>query len=141
MSGFYLHHLLRIAVAAVTLFAWLKGGWPERIGATANLAATVVVFVLIRELGRDGFGLSLLVIDGLLGLVFLALAVRYTSLWLGGAMLLQAAQFSLHAFYYVGARPMDLLFAVVNNTVSWGVLACILAGTIAAWRGAGRSEI
>ena len=36
-----------------------------------------------------------------------ALTIRYGRLWLGGAMLFQAAQFSLHAFYLVTDRSQD----------------------------------
>jgi hypothetical protein len=141
MSGFYLHNLLRIAIVLVTAFAWLRGGWPERIGSAANLAATALLFVLIRTVGLSSIGSGLLVIDGVLGLVFLGLAVRFTSLWLGAAMLLQAAQFSLHAYYLVVGREVDLLFAAVNNVVSWGVLLAILIGTLVTWRGLGKREI
>jgi len=133
MSGWYFHHLLLIVIAAVTAFAWLKGGWPERIGAALNLTAAVLFFVLQRMFAPTALTTSLLVIDGLLGVGFLVLALRYTSLWLGAAMLLQAAQFSLHAFYYVVAKPFDLLFMVVNNLVSWGIIIAIVAGTSASW--------
>lgn len=141
MSNIYHQHLLEIATALVTLAAWLKGGRPERFGSLANLLIALLIFVLQHTLGVGPMEASLLTIDGLLGLIFLGLAIRYTSLWLGGAMLLQGVQFSLHAFYDVTSRPFDLLFAVVNNTVSWGVLLCILAGTLVTWRGVGRSEI
>ncbi len=141
MSGFYLHNLLRIAIVLVTAFAWLRGGWPEKIGSLANLVATVLLLVLIRTVGLSSIGSGLLVIDGVLGLVFLGLAVRFTSLWLGAAMLLQAAQFSLHAYYLVVGREVDLLFAAVNNIVSWGVLLAILIGTLVTWRGLGKREI
>lgn len=141
MSGFYLHNLLRIAIVLVTAFAWFKGGSAERIGATVNLVGTLVVLFLIRVMRQEQIGLVLLGLDGALGLVFLALAVRYTSLWLGAAMLLQAVQFSLHAYYLVLDRKVDLLFAVVNNVVSWGVLLAILIGTLVAWRGLGKREI
>lgn len=141
MSGFYLHNLLRIVIVLVTAFAWFKGGPAERIGATVNLMGTLVVLVLIKVMRQEHIGLILLGLDGALGLVFLALAVRYTSLWLGGAMLLQAAQFSLHAYYLVLDRQVDLLFAVVNNVVSWGVLLAIFLGTFVTWRGLGKREI
>ena len=133
MSGWYFHHLLLIVIAAVTAFAWLKGGWPERIGSSLNLVAAVLFFVLQRLFAPTALNTSLLVIDGLLGVGFLILALRYTSLWIGAAMLLQAAQFSLHAFYYVTIKPFDLLFMVVNNLVSWGILISILAGVGAHW--------
>lgn len=133
MSGWYLHHLLLAAIVVVTGLAWLKGGWPERIGASLNLAIALLFFALQLFMSPAALSLALLIIDGVLGLGFLLLALRYTSLWLGAAMLLQAGQFSLHAFYYVTTKPVDRLFAVVNNVVSWGILLAILAGVGASW--------
>ena len=141
MTSWYFLHLLEFAIVAVTALSWWRGGWAERIGSSAYLLASVLVFLLQRTIGMAGLGVSLLVLDGIVGLVFLALALRFTSLWLGGAMLLQAAQFSLHAYYFVVGRQVDLLFAVVNNVVSWGVLLAILIGTIVTWRGIGADEI
>ena len=133
MSGWYFHHLLLVAIIGVAVFAWVKGGTPERIGSAVNLAGTAVFYLGQRFSSLNGFAPGLLILDGVLGVSFLALALRYTSLWLGAAMLLQAAQFSLHAFYYVTKKPFDLLFAAVNNIVSWGILICIVAGTVASW--------
>lgn len=141
MSGLYFHHLLLIVIVAVAVFAWLKGGMPERIGAILNLAVAILFFVLQRVFDPAALATSLLVIDGLLGVGFLVLAIRYTSLWLGAAMLLQAAQFSLHAFYYVTAKPFDLLFMVVNNLVSWGILISILTGVGAHWLNTRRAAL
>lgn len=133
MSGWYLHHLLLAAIVAVTALAWVKGGWPERIGAAMNLAIALLFFLLQLFMSPAALAPALLIIDGVLGLGFLVLALRYTSLWLGAAMLLQAGQFSLHAFYYVTTKPVDRLFAVVNNVVSWGILIAILTGVGASW--------
>lgn len=133
MSGWYLHHLLTAVIVCVTAFAWLKGGWPERMGATLNLVVALMFLVLQFAMSSSVLAPGLLIIDGVLGLGLLVLAIRYASLWLGAAMLLQAAQFSLHAFYYVTAKPFDTLFAVVNNVVSWGILIAIVSGTFASW--------
>lgn len=133
MSSWYFHHLLTAAILGVTVFAWVKGGWPERLGASFNLFIAGLFLVLQFGMPSTMLAPGLLVIDGLLGVGLLGLAIRYTSLWLGAAMLLQAAQFSLHAFYYVTAKSFDLLFAVVNNVVSWGILIAIVAGTFASW--------
>lgn len=140
MSGWYLHHLLTAVIVGVTLFAWLKGGWPERMGATLNLVAAALFLVLQFGMSAAALAPGLLVLDGIFGLGLLILAIRYASLWLGAAMLLQAAQFSLHAFYYVTAKPFDTLFAVVNNVVSWGILIAIVAGTCASWLNSRRSK-
>jgi hypothetical protein len=133
MSGWLIHHYLLLAIVAVAAVAWLRGGWPERIGASLNLGAAVAFWIGQSFSSLSGFAVGLLVIDILLGVGFLILAIRFTSLWLGGAMLLQAVQFSLHAYYLVSNRPNDRLFAIVNNVESWGVLACILAGVATTW--------
>jgi len=133
MSGWHFNNLLTAVIIATTAAAWWKGGWPERIGASLNLAITLAVVVLQATVRHEGLGPWLLGADAALGVGFLILAVRYASLWLGVAMLLQAGQFSLHAFYDVTARPIDRLFIVVNNVVSWSVLLCILAGVAASW--------
>jgi hypothetical protein len=140
MSSWYFHHLLTAAILGVTVFAWVKGGWPERLGASFNLFIAGLFLVLQFGMPPAMLAPGLLVIDGLLGVGLLVLAIRYTSLWLGAAMLLQAAQFSLHAFYYVTAKSFDLLFAVVNNVVSWGILIAIVAGTFASWTQARRAS-
>jgi hypothetical protein len=72
--------------------------------------------------------------DALLGVGFLIVAVLYGSLWLGGAMLFQAAQFSLHAVYFVTDRLHDDLYAKINNIDTMGLMLCIVAGSIVAWR-------
>ena len=56
------------------------------------------------------------------------------ALWIGAAMLLQAGQFSLHAWYLVNALQRDRFYAVANNLVTVGILACILVGTLISWR-------
>jgi hypothetical protein len=78
--------------------------------------------------------LLLLADEAFVALGFLALALRYMSVWLGGAMILQAVQFSLHAYYLVSELPHDRRYAIINNIDSLGVLACILFGTLLAWR-------
>ncbi|HEX5378286.1 MAG TPA: hypothetical protein VFW47_06910 [Phenylobacterium sp.] len=133
MSGWYFHHLLTAAIALVAAFAWWKGAWPERFGASLNLLVACLFLVLQATMSQERLAPGLLTIDGVLGVGLLVLAIRYTSLWLGAAMLLQAAQFSLHAFYYVTAKSFDQLFAVVNNVVSWGILLAIVSGTCATW--------
>lgn len=141
MSGWYLQNLLLLSVVTVTLVAWLKGGWAERLGASANMLAALAILGIQAALPTDARSLGFLAIDGVLGLALLALALRFTSLWIGMAMLLQAGQFSLHAFYHVTEKPFDRLFAVVNNSVSWGILLAVLAGTLATWATSRRSQV
>jgi len=130
----YTFHLLLFAIALCAAFAAWKGDPPERWGAFANLTVAVVDFALSRLLPTSAYASATLVVDLLTATIFLVLALRYASLWLGVAMLLLAAQFSLHAFYFVTERPADLLWATVNNTVSWGVVWVIVVGVAMSWR-------
>src|SRR5690606_23600570 len=75
-----------------------------------------------------------LINDGWLAMVFLVLALQSASIWLGGAMLFQSAQFSLHAFYMLNDRPKDVLHFAVNNTDSFGILVCLALASLAVRR-------
>lgn len=126
------YSLLTVIALAAALAVW-KGGWPERVGAGFNLVGALCFELVQRWLTDDAFATAMLVGDGVLALGFLALTLRFAKVWLGIAMLLQAIQFALHAYYYVVERKLDTLFAVVNNLVSWGLIGCILGGVVAHW--------
>lgn len=126
--------ILWVAIIAVCAFGLLKGGPAERIGAGMTLLisiAFVVVNELVPEVARP---IPHLVLDGVLALSFLALAVRYASLWIGAAMLLQGVQFSLHAYFFVTKLTPGVTYAIINNLVTWGTLLGILLGTLAVLR-------
>jgi hypothetical protein len=119
---------------AILAFAWIKGGVSERYGVVIVLVGAAFAF-LVHMLAPTALQPFLLLSgEGAMGVAFLVLALRYTSPWLGGAMLFQAIQFSLHAYYLVGELPRDYTYAVINNIDTLGVLACILVGTLMAWR-------
>lgn len=123
---------LWLLIFGVCGFALWRGGPPERIGAGLVLLIALVgggVNQLPTETSRQ---IGHLTADGVLALGFLAVAVRYGSLWLGGAMLFQAAQFSLHAFFFVTQKPQNSFYGVVNNVNLFGVLICLLVGALAA---------
>jgi hypothetical protein len=123
-----------LVLLGTCLYAWLKGAAPERLGAAFLLLATVAARAIDMGLPLDDRQAPTLVGEGLLALGFLVLAIRYASLWLGGAMILQGMQFSLHAFYIVMEKPHDRLFAIVSNLVTLGIVICILVGTTVTWR-------
>jgi hypothetical protein len=122
----------------VFVFALWKGDTAERVGGGLNLAAGMFAMFLHPLLSPDTQPTALLLVDGALAAGFLFLALRYASLWLGGALLLQAVQFSLHAYYIVsGARhdfDYDFTFMLINNLDTTGINICIVAGTILSWR-------
>jgi hypothetical protein len=114
--------------------AFARGGPAERWGAFIVLAGIAVYSLIVFLLPPSVQPLVSLLCDGLYGLAFLLLALRYASPWLGGAMLLQAIQFGLHAYYIIGERPHDRTYGLVNNLNSVGVLICILLGIVMTWR-------
>jgi hypothetical protein len=127
--------LLAFCVAGL-LFAFVKGGPPERLGAAVILANLLLAFAMqMAPFSKDTLQGAQLLDDGLTALCLLILVLRFTSLWLGAVMILYAIQFSLHAFYLVTDRaPGDLLHAVVNNLTFSGVIWALIIGTAVSWR-------
>ncbi len=119
---------------AILALALLKGGLSERYGVVIVLLGAAFAVLTHMFVPTALQSMLLLAGEGAMGAGFLLLALRYASPWLGGAMLFQAVQFSLHAYYLVGELPRDHLYAVINNLDTLGVLACILLGTLLAWR-------
>ena len=117
-----------------TALAWARGTTAERVGASLNLVMVGLVWAIHEYASPASVADLVMATDGVLALGFLGLAVVYAHRWIGVALLLQAIQFGLHATYYVQHRRADLLHAWVNNLDSWGVLICLLVGTLLAWR-------
>jgi hypothetical protein len=116
------------------LFSLWKGGPPERVGGGVVLATLLLTILATTFLPVGGQPIAELVIDGMAALALLAVVLIYGSLWLGGAMLLYAAQFSLYAYYFVAEKPNDRFHAIVNNCDFIGITACLIIGTAVAWR-------
>jgi hypothetical protein len=122
------------ATLLVCAFAWVKGSAAERWGGVIVLAGAIAAALIQILLPAKPEVFAMLLLEGLYSLAFLMLALRYASPWLGGAMLLQAMQFGLHAYYIVAERPHDLTYGLVNNLNSIGVLVCILFGIFSSHR-------
>jgi len=121
-------------ILGVGLLAWRVGGGAERqvavLVVVMSLAITLIGLIPDKAIQKPSYFL----VDGLFGAGLMVMALRYTTAWLGVAVLLQAAQFSLHAYYLVAGKLYDSLYAMVNNLVSLGVLLCLGAGCLLAWR-------
>ena len=130
--------LLPQIIALLGLFGCLlslwKGGPAERIGGGVVLSTLLLTILSATFLPPGGQPIAELVIDGLAALSLLGVVLLYGSLWLGGAMLLYAAQFSLYAYYFVTERPNDRFHAIVNNLDFSGITWCLIIGTLVAWR-------
>jgi hypothetical protein len=122
--------LLWILSVATVLLAWLRGGPAERLGATMIFVGNLFVVAIHFLVPVEPQALALLMTDAALAVGFLIVAMRYLSPWLGLAMILQAIQFSLHAYYLIGEKPHDYLYRAINNFNTFAILLIILAATI-----------
>lgn len=114
-------------------YAWFKGGSPERVGSLFNAVVSLAVTVFQVATADKFETLPVLVADGVLATGFLLLALRYASLWLAFAMMLQAAAFTMHSAVLMGIMPPNLYYVLAMNLASAFVLVAIIAGTTSAW--------
>jgi heme/copper-type cytochrome/quinol oxidase subunit 4 len=121
-------------MAVTVLLAWRRGGGAERAGAVLMLIASLLVQLIHLILPVSLQAYALLIDEAALAAGFLLVALRYFSPWLGVAMILQAIQFSLHAYYLIGEKDHDDLYKIVNNVNTFAILLIILAATLLAWR-------
>jgi hypothetical protein len=123
--------LLTAVVAAVA--AW-KGDDSARIAGIINFL-NAVALPLARQAMQTQTGEVLqLAGDFFWAVGLLILVVRYASVWLGLTMMLQAVQFSLHAYYLVNDMQPDLLHHWINNLDEVGISICIAVGVVTAIR-------
>ena len=125
---------LTVLTLGICLFALWKGGQAERLGGGLILANA-----LLGNLGDFFFphadlAVVWLVGDGVTAVGLLVVAVVYASFWLGGVMILYAILFTLHSFYFVTQREVDLFHARVNNLDFLAISVCLAIGTVIAWR-------
>ena len=119
------------------LAVW-KGGPAERSGALMILATWLGATVIQALVKAYILPILFLASDAVLAAGLLLLAVRFSSLWMGAAMLLQATGLSLHAAYFA-AEKADLsphilrLYIAGKNAASFTMLMVILAAGITAW--------
>ena len=119
------------------LAVW-KGGAAERSGALMILATWLGTTVIQAMVKAYILPIIFLASDAVLAAGLLLLAIRFSSLWMGAAMLLQATSLSLHAAYFA-AEKADLgphtlrLYVAGKNAASFLMLLVILAAGMVAW--------
>lgn len=119
-------------------FAWWKGGPAERGGVAVYVGSWMVVTFYEVALGQSFPVLPILLLDALIALSFLALALRYNSLWLGAAMILQGLSLGLHATHLTeieDARIFGLnAYALSINVISVAILGVFISGAMTTMR-------
>jgi len=113
-----------VALFAACAFAWLKGGPAERLG------------TLFRALSGESVPvITMFVSDLTLSLCFLFIAIRYSSVWLGAAMLSHASMLAAHAMALSDTgRPRwhgMYIYLLANNVLSYLTLLALVGGTVA----------
>ena len=125
---------LTLFVATCCGFICLKGGPGERYGAGIYGFFWIAVSAYELISGQNAPAVPMLVADLAIAISFLVLAVRYNSLWMGGAMILQGIAFGLHVSRLTEAhepRLFGLKFYVLSmNVVSILILAIMIGATL-----------
>ena len=137
-SSYFLNIYTEVGLATLFLtgaFAWWKGGAPERLGTLVFGLGTVGADVWRAANGEHAAVMPLFAVDLMMALGFLYIAIRYSSLWLGAAMMLLAASFALHATGLTDpARPRwhgMIIYLLANNILSYLTMAALVGGTVA----------
>jgi hypothetical protein len=133
MSALVAFWLIDSFAVAACLFALWKGGPAERWGAWIILA-NLLLYAAAVKLPPTVKPIVQLCLDATTALGLLAVALRYGSPWVGVAILLYALQFTLHAYYFVVDRPIDMFHIHLNNAGFVLVSLSLIVGTAVAWR-------
>lgn len=134
MLALFTFYPVTTAATLICLLSLALGGFAERRGAVMILIA-VYGTLAAQTVTHESIPLvPLLAIDFILACGFLWLALKYSSLWLGLAMLAQAAELGLHAMFLSDESPGHGVHVLVLTLVSWLLLAFLFVGTLSSWR-------
>lgn len=134
MLHLFLSHRITGVAVLLCVLGLAKGGPADRWGGVLLVVACLGTISAQSVTGRASPVLFMLADDVILAAGFLWLALRFSSLWLGVAMLAQAAGLSLHALALSEEAPGYRLYLNAQTYVSWLVLASLLFGTLSSWR-------
>lgn len=123
-----------LLLVGTCLFAWWKGSAAERGGALFILGTNIAADIAMVITAPNFPGTFVFAGDLTLAVALLVLAIRYSSMWLGAAMLLQSAGLGLHGMQLIGDGFSNLIYITAIAVMSNLMLLCIVAGTVASWR-------
>jgi len=120
--------------ALASLFAWWKGGPAEKFGSSiyaASVLATTFIEMVTGQATPVGEELFL---DTAVAIGFLALAIRYNSLWVGAAMMAKGVQLAIHATRLTDGEDSFSsgvnLYALGLNLIALLIVGILVSGTI-----------
>ncbi len=123
-----------IFMVGMALFAFLKGGRSERIGAGAYLFAWFATIVMQEGSGFRGVPLGLFLIDVALLCIFAAIAWRHRQSWPIWASGLQLIVVMAHIMALTGQAVSASSLYTIMNLTGYLIIACIIIGTLYAWQ-------
>ncbi|WP_293677533.1 hypothetical protein [uncultured Phenylobacterium sp.] len=131
-------HPIAIALILFTLAVWLfafwRGGAAERWGAAVVAGNQIITLGFILAGGRGQTPLLVqLTVDGASAVALLLILLRFGRPWLGVAMLLYAAQFTLQSIYLVLEINKNYWHFVVNNVNFVAIHLALAFGTAQHW--------
>ena len=123
-----------VLVIASCAFALFRGGSAERWGSLLIIADYVAADVAML-LDWPRFPVTaVFVLDFILAVALLIVAIRFSSLWLGAAMMLQSIALCSYGLAATGDGLHGVGYIRLNNILSFTMYGCVIAGTIASWR-------
>ena len=123
-----------VALLSVTFLSMTLGAAAEKTGAALVLIFNVlgdIAIVVNRPIVPQ---ITLFWLDLVLAAALLVVAFRYSSVWLGVAMILQSVILFCHALALDDDGLSYFAFMLTNNVVSWLMYACLLGATLMSWR-------
>lgn len=115
-----------------SLYAWIRGGWPERIGAVIMLMGSLLTLAVVSPLGERyrSVEVGVLAVDLVGTTCFILLALRANRFW----PIWAAAFLGLHVIghlgrWYAGPDIGRSAYAIVMVLWSYICLAIIALGT------------
>lgn len=124
-----------VFMVGMALFAFLKGGPTERIGAGAYLFAWFATIILQENNGfLKAVPSGMLLIDLALLVVFVALAWRYRLSWPVWASGLQLIVVMSHIMILTGQPIMVASLYTIMNFTGYLIIGCLIVGTFYAWQ-------
>ena len=128
-------------VVIVVLFAFLKGGEPERIGAGAYALGMLASVVIQSGRLLEGPQWGIFAVDIVVLCVYAGLAWKSARVWPIWASALQALVVVSHVMKLIDLRGSANAFAAVINIGGLGILIALAVGTFWAWQERRASEL
>lgn len=151
MGHFLYTQLSIVALVAICGLAVWKGSAPVRMGGVLILATWIGTLIASSIAGAHHLSpIGFLISDATLAAGLLILALRFSSWWMGAAMLLQAMTLSFHAAYFAADKTeisfdLEDLYVLGMNLASVAMLVVLLTATVVGMvkrgRAAGASRV